>query len=101
MSQLASANRNPRRLGGGDQYATSRAVLQESIARGLPTNQVFVTDGNNILQEPVVGAGAGRIGGLQLATRGGSTAEAQSVLAGLGLQPKLDRIITPAQPRPR
>src|SRR5947209_2815573 len=31
VSQLASANRNPKRLDGGDQYATSRAVVQESI----------------------------------------------------------------------
>ena len=35
----------PTRLGGADQYATSKAVVGESQARGMPHNVVYVADG--------------------------------------------------------
>jgi putative cell wall-binding protein len=94
VAQLASAGRNPTRLGGADQYATSVAVLQESIARGLPTNQVFVADGTNPLHGALLGAASGRIGGLLLLTHGGSVGEAELTARNLGLAPKLDRLIS-------
>jgi putative cell wall-binding protein len=93
VSQLASAGRNPKRLAGADVYGTSAAVLQESIARGMPTNQVFVSEANNPMISAIMGSAAGRIGGLQLLVR--STADAQNAVANLGLAPGLDRIWVP------
>jgi len=92
--QLEMDGLNPTRLGGPDQYATSRAVLEESIARGLPTNQVFVGDGDKPMHPALLGYSSARIGGLLLLTPGGSKAEAESQLAAMGLKPKLDRLLT-------
>ena len=91
---LAAAGRNPTRLGGADQYATSRAVVQESIARGLPTNQVFVADGSEPEHGALLGASSARIGGLFLLTPGGTAEAARTALGEMGLTPRLDRILT-------
>jgi putative cell wall-binding protein len=84
---------NATRLGGGDAYATSTAVLQESIARGLPRNQVFVADGNKPLHGALLGSSAGRIGGLQMLTPGANTRSVTSVLDQVGLRTELDRFV--------
>jgi hypothetical protein len=84
---------NATRLGGGDAYATSTAVLQESVARGLPRNQVFVADGNKPLHGALLGSSAGRIGGLQMLTPGADTRSVTSVLDQVGLRTELDRFV--------
>jgi putative cell wall-binding protein len=93
FKQLNAGGLNPTRLGGPDQYATSRAVLRESIALGLPTNQVFVADGDKPMHPALLGYSSARIGGLLLLTPGASTAEARSELTAMGLNRKLDRLL--------
>jgi hypothetical protein len=91
--KLAAEGRNPVRLGGPDQFATSIDVLKESIALGLPTNQVFVGNGSVPLHPALLGYASGRIGGLLLLTPDGSTQAAQNRLDNLGLSPLVDRLI--------
>ncbi|MBW3650779.1 MAG: hypothetical protein KY458_09460 [Actinobacteria bacterium] len=85
---------NPTRLSGGDQFATSDAVLGESVARGLPKNMVYVADGNEPMHGALLGAAVGRIGGLLTLQPGGSAAAAQSDVDNKGLSPHVDRIVT-------
>jgi len=56
LSQLPS----PTRLGGADQYETSRAVVAESKARGLPSNAVYVADGAQPMDAVLLGGAAAR-----------------------------------------
>ena len=60
LGQLPSA----RRLGGADQYATSRAVVAESRARGLPGNIVYVADGSKPMDAALLGGVVARATGL-------------------------------------
>ncbi|MGI8624312.1 MAG: cell wall-binding repeat-containing protein, partial [Solirubrobacteraceae bacterium] len=62
MGQLPS----PTRLGGADQYETSRAVAAESGARGLPSNVVYVADGNRPMDAALLGAAVGRLTGIMV-----------------------------------
>jgi hypothetical protein len=98
-TQLQAAGITTVRLGGADQYATSAAVLQESINQRVPNNQVFLADGNVPLHGALLGASSGRIGGLELLTHGASSAEAETVLSALGVNPRLDRLIHSALAR--
>ena len=84
------------RLAGADQYATSDAVVGESLARGLPRNIVFVADGDEPMHGALLGPFVGRIGGLLTLTPGGTAAEAEAKLAAapFNLRPFIDRIRT-------
>ncbi|MDQ3629669.1 MAG: glycoside hydrolase [Actinomycetota bacterium] len=60
LGQLPSATR----LGGADQYATSKAVVAESGARGLPGNVVYVADGSKPMDAALLGGVAARATGM-------------------------------------
>ena len=82
-----------RRLGGGDPYAVSRAVVAESVARGLPPNIVYVADGEQPFDAALLGSAAGRTSGLLLLVPGADAAAAEQALDGLGLRNGVDRLI--------
>ena len=83
-----------KRLGGADPYAVSRAVVTESVARGLPTNMVYVADGQQPFDAALLGTVVARAGGLLLLAPGADTAAAEQSLGALGLQAGVDRIVT-------
>ena len=85
---------NATRLGGGDQYATSNSVVQESVARGLPKNIVYVADGNEPMQAALLGAAVGRMGGLLTLAPGGAAPAAEATADAMGLRPFVDRLVT-------
>ncbi|HWI06437.1 MAG TPA: hypothetical protein VNT54_02845 [Solirubrobacteraceae bacterium] len=57
---------NVTRLGGANVYATSQAVLSESVARGLPTNVVYVADGAQPMDAALLGGVVGRATGVMV-----------------------------------
>jgi hypothetical protein len=61
------------RLGGADQYATSLAVAGQSVARGLPSNVVYVADSTNPMDAAVLGAAVGRATGIMVLSPGSAT----------------------------
>ncbi len=85
MGKLSSDSRSPTRLGGADQYATSKAVVAESKARGLPDNIAYVADGTKPMDAALLGAVAGQTTGLLMLAPGplDSTAPAQASAFGL------------------
>ncbi len=85
---------NATRLGGGDQYATSNSVVQESVARGLPKNVVYVADGSKPMQAALMGAAVGRLGGLLTLAPGGTAAAGEVTVNALGLRPVVDKLVT-------
>lgn len=86
---------NPTRLGGANQYETSKAVLQASATEwGLPRNNVFVANGSQPQHGALLGPASARIGGLMLLTPKGTAAEAKAVLDSMGLTNGVDRILT-------
>jgi putative cell wall-binding protein len=99
VSQLASTGRNPQRFGGPNQYATSGAIVQESVREGEPANQVFLADGDNPLHGALLGSASARIGGLLLLTPRGNVAAVQSIISALHLPP-FDRAIVSQLTRP-
>ena len=84
LSALPAAT-NPTRLGGADQYATSKAVVAESKARGLPGNVVYVADGTKPIDAALQGGVAGRETGILMLAPAPlySTAAAQAADNGL------------------
>jgi hypothetical protein len=84
---------NVTRLGGADQYATSQAVVNKSIALGLPDNVVYTADGGRPIDGALLGSAVARLGGLMLLTPGASTDTAESTLGTLGLDASTDRIV--------
>jgi hypothetical protein len=85
---------NVKRLGGADQYATSQAVLAEAVARGLPTNLVYVADGNRPIDGAVLGSAVARLGGLMLLMPGANPGTAELTLDGLGIGAGVDRVLS-------
>ncbi|MGH9165476.1 MAG: hypothetical protein ACRDZW_08205 [Acidimicrobiales bacterium] len=82
----------PRRLGGADVTAVSEAVVAESVARRLPTNQVYVADANRPLDAGLLAAAVARAGGLQLVLPGADPVAAEASLTRLGLRSGVDAI---------
>ncbi|HVE46718.1 MAG TPA: cell wall-binding repeat-containing protein [Acidimicrobiales bacterium] len=83
------------RLAGADQFATSSKVVIESINRGLPTNLVYVADGNEPMHAALLGASVARVGGLLVLSPSGSAALVESSLGNTyGLCGKVDRLLT-------
>jgi len=89
MGQLPA----PERLGSDSMSATTVAVAQEAIERIVPKNIIFVTPTGQPMAGALVGAAAGRYGGLQLVTPGGRIAAAQQQAAALDLVGQIDRFI--------
>ncbi|MDP9403790.1 MAG: hypothetical protein M3P85_10810 [Actinomycetota bacterium] len=92
-AEVAGQLPNPTRVGGGDQFATSRALVGESLAWGLPKNMVYVADGNKPMQAALMGAAVSRLGGLLVLTPGGSGEAAEPVVNDLALRPHVDRLV--------
>lgn len=88
LRQLPSATR----LGGTDQYATSRAVVAESTARGLPSNVVYVADGTRPMDSALLGAAVGRATGMMVLSRAPLYGTAASAASALGLS-GIDRLV--------
>lgn len=91
------------RIGGADQYATSRAVVAESIERGLPTNLMYVADGTRPIDAALLGSTVGRVTALMALAPPPLSSTAPGVAAGTGLSSRLDRMILlqpAAAPRP-
>lgn len=74
---------NATRVGGANAAATSDAVAKEAVARGLPTNLVFVAPPAQPVEAGLMGAAAARTGGLLLVHDDVSAAGSRSDLAGL------------------
>ncbi|MEX0658081.1 MAG: S-layer homology domain-containing protein [Egibacteraceae bacterium] len=72
---------NATRMGGADVAATSQAVTQVALARGLPSNVVYVSDSDDPMGSALAGSAVGRISGLHLATPG---ADVDAAAAALG-----------------
>lgn len=89
MAQLPGAIR----LGSDDVHATSKAVVVESLARGLPANIVHLSDGADPMRSALTGAAVGRATGLHLLTPGAATASASTTLAELGVVADVDRFV--------
>lgn len=89
LSQLPGA----KRLGGADAYATSQAVLSESRRRGVPDNVVYTTDGTRAVETALLGASVGRIGGLQLVSRGGAPAVVRAIAQSKTLREAVTRVV--------
>ena len=75
----------PTRLGGSDQYETSRAVAAESIARGLPGNLVYVADGTQPMDAAMLASVVGRTTGIMLLGAAPLSASGLSQAAASGL----------------
>jgi putative cell wall-binding protein len=88
----------PKRLAGGNAVGTSRAVVGESIRRGLPTNLAFSVESSQPMYAAVMGAAVGRIGGLLMLSPGGPPAARQALQRG-GLRSKVDRLIVAERAR--
>jgi putative cell wall-binding protein len=91
----------PTRLGGADQYATSKAVAAESVARGLPTNIVYVADGTRPMDAALLGAVVGRATGIMLLAPSPLYANAPTAASSAGLG-SIDRfvVVGPSPPAP-
>ncbi len=89
QSQLPS----PKRLGALDVNDTSEAVLQESIARRLPRNIVYVTDSSRSMDTAVLGAAVARVGGLSLAALNGDPIAAEVSVGKVGARSLTDHLV--------
>ena len=89
MDQLPS----PKRLGGRDQYATSRSVKAESRRRGVPDNIAYVAGGDRPVRAALAGSAAARLGGLLLLSRQPTERTAAGTARRMRLSARLDRLI--------
>jgi putative cell wall-binding protein len=96
---VAGAVPDATRLGGANQYETSRAVVTESLARGLPGNIVAVVDGARPMDAALTGAAVGRTTGLLLLAEAPVETGAAGAAAAAGLD-ELDRILAVPLPAP-
>lgn len=83
----------PKRLGLVDVNDTSEAVVQESIARRLPRNIVYVTDSSRSMDAAVLGAAVARVGGLSLMALNGDPIAAEVSLGKVGARSLTDQLI--------
>jgi len=81
LGQLPGA----KRLGGGDQYATSKAVVAESRERGLPANTVYAADGAKPMDAALLGPVVGRATGIMLLAPAPLSASVANQAASFGL----------------
>jgi len=88
LRQLPSATR----LGGANQYATSRAVVAESRTRGLPSNVVYVADGTRPMDAALLGPVVGRATGMMVLSRAPLYGTASSTASTFGLS-GIDRLV--------
>jgi len=82
-----------KRLGGADQYATSRAVVAESLERGLPDNIAYVADGARPRDGALLGSAVGRMTGLLMLSPAPLSSSAAGTADANGLKGRLDRLV--------
>jgi putative cell wall-binding protein len=97
LGALPSASR----LGGADQYATSRAVAAESQRRGLPSNIVYVADGTRPMDAALLGAAVGRLTGIMVLSRAPLYGTAANTVSSFGLRNVDELVLLGAIPRPQ
>jgi len=93
VAELPSTVTTRKRLGGTDQYGTSRAVVAESIDRGLPDNIAYVADGANRIDGALLGSTVGRVTGLLMLSPAPLGVTAPVTAAANNLSARLDRLI--------
>jgi Ca2+-binding RTX toxin-like protein len=95
----ALAADSPQRLGGADQYATSQAVVAESLARGLPDNIAYVANGASPIDGALLGSTVGRVTGLLMLAPAPLGTNGPTAASQANLIDDLDRLILvqPAQ----
>lgn len=76
---------NAKRLGGDDRYATSKAVVGESLGRGLPSNVVYVANGANPMDAVLLGNVVARATGVLMLAPAPSQSTAAAQAADFGL----------------
>ena len=91
-SQLAAQVPRPQRLGGSNAYRTSRAVIAESRRRPVPDNIVYSVDSRRSTWAALLGATAGRAGGVLLLTQRGGHGPRRAV-ARMDMNDRVDRIV--------
>lgn len=89
----------PQRLAGRDAAGTSRVVLSESKRRGLPTNIVYTAPAARRMDAALMGAAAGRMGGLLLLGPGGSGDPSQVLPR--AMRDTVDRLVVVQSPQQR
>jgi putative cell wall-binding protein len=86
------------RLGGADVFATSKAVVGESLARGLPSNVVYAASADRPMDAALLGFAVGRSTGILELTPGAASQTAAATTQANAL-PGVDRIIA-VEPSP-
>jgi hypothetical protein len=82
----------PQRLGGDTAIRTARAVLAESKRRGVPRNVIYSARRTHRMDAALIGAAAGRAGGLLLLSPDGAK-ETGAILRDLDMHSTTDRIL--------
>lgn len=80
------------RLGGSNQYATSKDVVTESLARGLPGNVVYAADGTKPMDAALLGSVAGRATGVMMLAPAPVSSGAPTQASAFGLN-SVDRFV--------
>jgi len=87
-AQLPAATR----LGGANQYETSKAVVAESLTRGLPGNIVYAADGTKPMDAALLGSLVGRATGVLMLAPAPLSSAAPSQASAFGLT-SVDRFV--------
>jgi len=99
QGQLPAATR----LGGANQYETSKAVVAEAATRGLPPNVAFIVDGTKKMDAALAGAAAARTTGQLVLSQAPLFQSAAAAATGAGLT-LVDQLVVlgpgPATPVP-
>jgi hypothetical protein len=91
---------NATRLDGANQYEVSKAVVTESINRGLPSNIVYVADGATPMDGALLGHVVGRNTGIELLAPAALSTNAPTAIANLNLSSQVDRTVLVQSPTP-
>ena len=91
-STMAALPGTATRLGGSDRYATSKAVVAESLSRGLPSNVVYAASGDRPMDAALLGFAVGRSTGILELTPGAASQTAADTAQIYGLS-GIDRLI--------
>jgi hypothetical protein len=90
---VAASLPGAKRLGGGDTFAVSKAIVAESVARRMPPNIVHVAAAGQPVDANLLGSAVARTSGLLLVTPGADVAAANQALTDLGIRTRVDRIV--------
>ncbi len=74
--------------------ADATAIALESVARGLPTNVVYLANSERPIETAVLGAAAARPGGLMLTNPGANPTAAEETMRAMGLADRVDRVVS-------